>query len=220
MDKLLVIAVLTSAAASCQTTILPATRTMLSMGSHGAAPAKLAQIDPKRLTPDYSSWLFGGISIAWYLVLVLISHNTSTDSYSASIAAVGMAIAVYYGLSGVSCILYFRRWVFTSVKNFVMIGFLPGFGGVVLIYVFCKTVWDARNGSYQGGAYGTVFGIGTVLFIGTLLLVLGIPLMFWCAKKYPTFFSYSTDPPDNAKDPNGDDTLAAPLGTYRKKGRV
>ena len=37
MVKLLVIAVLTSAAASCQTTILPATRTMLSMGSHGCA---------------------------------------------------------------------------------------------------------------------------------------------------------------------------------------
>ena len=40
MVKLLVIAVLTSAAASCQTTILPATRTMLSMGSHGAAPGQ------------------------------------------------------------------------------------------------------------------------------------------------------------------------------------
>ena len=215
MVKLLVIAVLTSAAASCQTTILPATRTMLSMGSHGAAPAKLAQIDPKRLTPDYSSWLFGGVSIAWYLVLVLVSHNTSTDAYSASIAAVGMAIAVYYGLSGVSCILYFRRWIFKSFKNFVMIGFLPGFGGVVLIYVFCKTVFDARNVEY---GYGTLFGVGTVLVIGTLLLVLGIPLMFWCAMKYPKFFSYSTDPPDLVKDPNADDTLAAPLGTYRKKG--
>ena len=215
MVKLLVIAVLTSAAASCQTTILPATRTMLSMGSHGAAPAKLAQIDPKRLTPDYSSWLFGGVSIAWYLVLVLVSHNTSTDAYSASIAAVGMAIAVYYGLSGVSCILYFRRWICKSFKNFVMIGFLPGFGGVVLICVFCKTVIDARNADY---GYGTLFGVGTVLVIGTLLLVLGIPLMFWCATKYPKFFSYSTDPPDLVKDPNGDDTLAAPLGTYRKKG--
>jgi amino acid transporter len=211
MVKLLLIAVLTSAAASCQTTILPATRTMLSMGAHGAAPAKLAQIDPKRLTPDYSSWLFGGISIAWYLVLVLISHNTNTDAYSASIAAVGMAIAVYYGLSGVSCILYFRKWIFRSAKNFLLIGVLPGFGGVVLIYVFCKTVWDARNGAY---GYGTIFGAGTVLVIGTALLVLGIPLMIWSMFKYPKFFSYRADPPDLAKDPHGDDVLAAPLGTY------
>ena len=216
MVKLLLIAVLTSAAASCQTTILPATRTMLSMGSHGAAPEKLAQIDPKRLTPDYSSWLFGGVSIAWYVLLVVISHNTSTDAYTASIAAVGMAIAVYYGLSGVSCILYFRKWVLTSPKNFVMIGLLPGFGGGVLIYVFCKTVWDSRNAAY---GYGTLFGVGTVLVIGTLLLVLGVPLMFWCSIKYPKFFSYRPDPADLVKDPNSHDTLAAPLGTYTRGNR-
>ena len=214
MVKLLVIAILTSAAASCQTTILPATRTMLSMGSHGAAPAKLARIDPKRLTPDYSSWLFGGVSIAWYLLLVVISHNTSTDAYSASIAAVGMAIAVYYGLSGISCIVYFRKHLFKSVKNFVLIGFLPGFGGTILLYVFAKTVWDSRLADY---GYGTLFGVGTVLVIGTLLLVLGVPLMLICAKKYPTFFSFRPDPTELVKDPSGEDTLAAPLGTYRTK---
>jgi len=216
MVKLLIIAILTSAAASCQTTILPATRTMLSMGSHGAAPEKLAQIDPKRLTPDYSSWLFGIGSVVWYLLLVVISHNTSTDAYSASIAAVGMAIAVYYGLSGISCILYFRRFVMKSLKNFVMIGFLPAFGGVILLYVFGKTVWDARNADY---GYGTLFGVGTVLVIGTLLLVLGVPLMLLCAHKYPKFFSYRPDPPDLVKDPNSHDTLAAPLGTYTKSNR-
>ena len=38
-DKLLIIAVLTSASASTQTTILPTTRTVLSMGAKGAIPA-------------------------------------------------------------------------------------------------------------------------------------------------------------------------------------
>ena len=213
MLKLLVIAVLTSAAASCQTTILPATRTMLSMGAHGAAPSVLARIDPRRLTPDVSTWLFGVVSIVWYLLLVIISHNTATDAYSASIAAVGMAIAVYYGLSGISCIWYFRRWLTKSLKNFLLIGVLPGFGGVVLLYVFVKTIWDARNADY---GYGTLLGIGTVLLIGTILLIVGVPLMLWCSKRYPEFFTYRADPPDVVKDPAGADTLAAPLGTYVK----
>lgn len=216
MVKLLVIAVLTSAAASCQTTILPATRTMLSMGSHGAAPPALARIDRKRLTPDFSTWLFGVVSIVWYLLLVIISHNTSTDAYSASIAAVGMAIAVYYGLSGISCIVYYRRHLTTSIKNFVLIGVLPGFGGVVLLYVFATTVWDARNADY---GYGTLLGVGTVLLIGTLLLFLGVPLMQWCARKYPHFFTYAPDPADLVKDPNGSETLAAALGTYTRENR-
>jgi hypothetical protein len=77
-------------------------------------------------------------------------------------------------------------------------------------------VWDSRNADY---GYGTLFGVGTVLVIGTLLLVIGIPLMLWCSRKYPTFFSYAPDPPDTVPDPYGENTLAAPLGTYRKGGR-
>ena len=87
--KLLIIAVLTSASASCQTTILPATRTMLSMGVHKAVPDKLAEVDAKHLTPAFSTWVFGFVSVLWYLLLVIISHNTSTDLYSSSIGAVG-----------------------------------------------------------------------------------------------------------------------------------
>jgi amino acid transporter len=214
--KLLLIAVLTSAAASCQTTILPATRTMLSMGAHGAAGEKLARIDRKRLTPDFSTYVFGIGSILWYLLLVVVSHNTSTDVYSASIAAVGMAISVYYGLSGLSCIWYFRRHLFTSAKHLLLMGVLPGFGGVVLIFVFGKTVWDARNEAY---GYGTLLGVGTVLLIGTILLVVGVPLMLWCSYRYPKFFTYRADPADLVKDPYAEDTAAAPLGTYTKEAR-
>jgi amino acid transporter len=213
MVKLLIIAILTSAAASCQTTILPATRTMLSMGSHGAVPKRFAHIDRARLTPDFSTFLFGAVAIIWYVGLVVVSHNTSTDAYSASIAAVGMAIAVYYGLSGVSCIIYYRRYLLKSVKNFFLIGVLPGFGGIVLLYVFAKTVWDARSANY---GYGTLFGVGTVLVIGTILLAFGVPLMLWCSRKFPQFFSFRPDPAHLVKDPYADDTLAAPLGTYTK----
>jgi amino acid transporter len=207
--KLLLIAVLTSASASCQTTILPATRTMLSMGAHGAAPEALAHIDTKRLTPDYSSWIFGIGSIAWYLLLIVVSHNTSTDLYTSSIGAVGLAIAVYYGLSGISCVLYFRRWIMTSVKNFVLIGVLPLTGGVILLYVFVKTVSDNIG---SGGDH-------VLLITGTGLLALGIPVMLWCSVKYPKFFAYRADPVNLVKDPNSDDTLAAPLGTYTKSNR-
>ena len=44
--KLLIIAVLSSAAASCQTTILPAARTALSMALHRAFPPKFGEVEP------------------------------------------------------------------------------------------------------------------------------------------------------------------------------
>jgi amino acid transporter len=199
--KLLVIAVLTSAAASCQTTILPATRTMLSMGSHGAAPDKLARIDSRHLTPDFSTWVFGVFSIVWYVALVVISHNTSVDAYSSSIAAVGLAISVYYGLSGFSAVWYYRKHLFNTPKNALLMFFLPTLGAVMLTWVFVKTIMDAAN---------------DVRFFGTGLLVLGIPLMLWCRAKYPAFFRIKPDPADKVNDPYGDGGPAAPLGTYRK----
>jgi ABC-type phosphate transport system permease subunit len=124
-----------------------------------------------------------------------------------------MAIAVYYGLSGISCVWYYRRYLFKSAKNFLLIGVLPTFGGVVLLYVFVKTVWDARSEAY---GYGLLFGVGTVLVIGTVLLVVGVPLMLWCSVRYPQFFTYRHDPIDTVPDPYSENTLAAPLGTYRK----
>jgi amino acid transporter len=201
MVKLLVIAVLTSAAASCQTTILPATRTMLSMGSHGAAPDGLAHIDSKHLTPDYSTWVFGIGSILWYVALVVISHNSNVDAYSSSIAAVGLAISVYYGLSGFSSVWYYRKHLFNTPKNALLMFFLPMLGSVMLTWVFVKTLVDAEN---------------EVRFFGTGLLVLGIPLMLWCRAKYPAFFRIKPDPAELVNDPYGDGGPAAPLGTYRK----
>ena len=59
LDKLLIIAVLTSASASTQTTILPGTRAALSMAAHGAAPKRFASIHPGHLTPGFATIVFG-----------------------------------------------------------------------------------------------------------------------------------------------------------------
>ena len=55
LDKILIIAVLTSAAASTQTTILPTARTTLSMAAYQAIPASFAEIHPRYLTPTLST---------------------------------------------------------------------------------------------------------------------------------------------------------------------
>src|SRR5262249_54941867 len=67
LDKLLIIAVLTSAAASTQTTILPAARTSLSMARAKAMPKKFGDIHPQYLTPHISTIWMGALSIAWYV---------------------------------------------------------------------------------------------------------------------------------------------------------
>ena len=129
--KLLIIAVLTSSAASCQTTILPAARTSLSMAMHRAFPPKLGEVDPRHLTPALRPPGCSGSSRAcWFTGLVILSRATGGDVLTWSVIGVGLMIAYYYGQTGIACVIYFRRYLFKSVKNFFFVGLLPLIGGL------------------------------------------------------------------------------------------
>ena len=79
--KLLVFMVLTSAAASTQTTILPTARTSLSMAAYRAIPGAFAKIHPRYLTPSVSTLTMGGVSIVLYVVFNFVAAgNIIADS--------------------------------------------------------------------------------------------------------------------------------------------
>ncbi len=208
MEGLLIISILSSAAASCQTTILPASRSMLSMGSHGALPSKFGSINLRRFTPAYSTIYFGVVSIIWYLVGVAVEDLTDgrVQMYGASIAAVGLSIAFYHGLTGLTCVLYFGKHGFNSMKNFVSVFLFPLLGFIAFAGIFFKTIWDeATMGSsaLDADSYGKVGGISTLLIVGLSLLILGIPIMYYCKMKSPTFYNRKRDPRDQRPAPDG-----------------
>ena len=101
----LIFMVLTSAAASTQTTILPTARTSLSMAAYKAIPKAFAKIHPRFLTPSFSTLAMGGVSIALYLGLNFVAKG---NIISDSVTALGWMIAFYYGLTGFSCAWYYR----------------------------------------------------------------------------------------------------------------
>jgi amino acid transporter len=182
-DKLLIIAVLTSAAASTQTTILPTARTSLSMARSGAAPRAFARIHPRFQTPDFSTIFMGVASVVWYVGLTIVS----TDILGDSIAALGLMIAFYYGLTGIACAVYYRRQLTTSVKTFLLVGVGPVVGGVILLYLFveeCVTLSHPAN-SESGNSW---FGVGPPLIIGLGSLVLGAVLMLFWQSRHGEFF--------------------------------
>ena len=122
LDKLVVLAIVTSAIASTQTTILPASRTSLSMARQGAFPEALGRIHPRFLTPHVGTILIGGIAAVWYGVLNNVSQNFLFDS----LTALSLMIAFYYALTGFACAIFYRHELTKSVKNFFFIGVGPG----------------------------------------------------------------------------------------------
>jgi amino acid transporter len=64
-DQLIVLAVLTSPLASTQTTILPASRTVLLMARAGAMPDALGRVHQRFLTPHVSTIVIGILATVW-----------------------------------------------------------------------------------------------------------------------------------------------------------
>jgi amino acid transporter len=191
LNKLLIIAVLTSASASTQTTILPTARTSLSMARMKALPSIFGRIHPRYLSPDFSTLMMGALSIVWYVGLTLISDNV----LFASIAALGLMIAFYYGITGFACAIYYRRELLKSAKNFFFIGVCPVVGGLILAALFVKSVHDLAN---DHESFGTAFGWGLAAVIGVGALVLGVVLMIAWNLKEPEFFRRKPEVADPA----------------------
>jgi amino acid transporter len=188
LDKILIIAVLTSAAASTQTTILPTARTTLSMARSSAMPKSLGKVHPRFLTPHVSTVAMGVASIIWYVGLTLVSEDILFDS----LAALGLMISFYIGLTGFACAIYYRREILRSVKNFFFVGLGPLIGGVILFYLLIKNgieLADPAN-SESGNSW---LGVGPPLLIAVFFLVLGVILMAVQWRAMPEFFRRRTE---------------------------
>src|SRR6516164_11277224 len=91
---LLLIMVLSSAAASTQTTILPTARTTLSMAAYKAMPKSFAKVHPRFMTPTVSTIVMGAVSIALYAGLNYTSNGIGV--IGDAVIAIGLYIAFYY----------------------------------------------------------------------------------------------------------------------------
>ncbi|MFT4127915.1 MAG: APC family permease [Gordonia sp. (in: high G+C Gram-positive bacteria)] len=185
---LLFAAILVSSLASLQTTFLPVARTMLAMGSYGAFPKKFAEISPRFLSPAFGALVAGIVTAVFYTVVTLASERTLIDT----IAALGIMICWYYGITAFACVWYFRGQLFTSVHNVFYKFLFPLLGGSALIAVFVISVRESMDPENGSGA--SVFGIGLVFYIGFGLLVVGAVVMLFLRARQPDFFTGKTLP--------------------------
>ncbi|HEV3094327.1 MAG TPA: APC family permease [Solirubrobacteraceae bacterium] len=182
-DKLLIIAVLTSASASTQTTILPTARTTLSMAYWKSIPKAFGNIHKRYLTPSFSTLLMGGVSIVWTVVILNLSESALSDS----ITAIGFPICFYYGFTGIACAVYYRRELKNSARDFVLLGLAPLIGGLMLFGV----------GIYAAIYYGEkahveskpILGITLPIWMGIGGLLIGVILMLVSRPFFREFFS-------------------------------
>ena len=170
---LIVVAVLASVLSSTQTTILPTARGTLSMGVHGALPAKFGAVHPRNQTPGFSTQVMGAAAVGYYVLMSLLSENLLADS----ISSISLFIAFYYALTGFACVWYFRATLRSSARNLWFRGILPLLGALLLtaaFFVSAVQMWDPAYGDTQ------IFGVGGAFVSGVVLLALGVVLAAVC----------------------------------------
>jgi amino acid transporter len=188
LTHLLLLMVLSSAAASTQTTILPTARTTLSMAVYKAIPSDFARIHKKFLTPTWSTVAMGGISIVLYVIMNFISAGTVISD---SVTALGVLIAFYYGLTGLTCFWFYRRSLSHSTRNLFVQGILPLLGWAIMWAIGGYSLvqdWNPANGYTSWDVPGVHWHIGGTFLLAAGSLVLGFVLMFIYRAIAPAFF--------------------------------
>lgn len=204
-DWVVLLAVLVSAVASTQTTILPAARGTLAMGVYRAILTRFADTHPRYLTPTYSTVFIGGVATVIYVALSLMGDNV----YGDVLLAIGLMIAFYYGITAYACVWYFRKDIARGGKDLWVKGILPLLGALILTFAFFKSAIDMLSADYGYLGAWTVPGlgweIGSVFLFGMGTILLGLPIMFILSRReeQKPFFNGETlhvDTPVKAPD--------------------
>ena len=117
------------------------------------------------------------------MILTIVSENILADS----ITATGLMITFYLGITGVACVIYFRKALFNDRADVPARRARPGArrdpDGLDLRQVGDRPV---RPGQLVSGE--SLLGMGPPLTIALLGLLLGVVLMVLQWRNNPTFF--------------------------------
>lgn len=183
---LMSLAVLSSSAASLQSTFMSPSRSLLAMAHYGALPAPFSRINKKFSTPGFATIAAGVMSAGFYAVMHVVSENVLNDT----ILALGLMICFYYGLTALACTWYFRHSLFSSARHFLLRLVCPVVGGVGLFVVFVQTAIDSLAPEFGSGS--EIFGVGLVFILGIGILALGAVVMLVMSRTHPGFFRGDT----------------------------
>ncbi len=173
--KLIVVAVLLSTVATLETQLIQVTRTMFSMGRDGTLAPSFGKVHKKYKTPVFATITITFVGIGLFVGSQFIGSlgTIMTDA----IAAIGVQISIYYSLAGYSVVVLFRKMIFKSFKNFILMGLWPLIGALFMTTMFIKVIPTLDNVT-------KIVGFGTI--------ALGLIPMLWYWSRGHIYFKMPT----------------------------
>ncbi|MFF3084176.1 APC family permease [Streptomyces nojiriensis] len=154
---LLVLAVPLSMIATLETTLLQATRTLFAMGRDRTLPSFLGRIHHRSQTPVAATL---AVALAAVAALALIALTGSGVAILGdALMGIGLLIAFYYALAGISVTVAFRSVLLASPANLVLLGLWPLAGAAFNIWVLAASIPTLTGAALAIGLGGLALGL-------------------------------------------------------------
>ncbi|WP_416968905.1 APC family permease [Streptomyces sp. 4F14] len=160
--KLLVVAVMLSTIATLETTLIQVTRSLFAMGRDRTMPAAFGLIHRRWNTP----WVAVAVVGAVALTLLVASNALGSvgEILSDAISAMGLQIALYYGLTGLAAVVAYRRLLLTSPVTFLLGGVWPLCGALFMFWIFVESLGSLSTPAITIGLGGLALGLVPLLW--------------------------------------------------------
>jgi amino acid transporter len=142
--KMMALSIALSVIATTGTGIVLSSRIAYGMASYRALPGFLSNVSRRFSTPVAASLIVGVLLIALTWVYLLASASIQS-AFGDVIDVTGLLFAIFYILTALATIVYYRRRVFGGVRDFFVLGFLPLGAAAFLGWMFTKSVQQADS---------------------------------------------------------------------------
>jgi len=170
--KVMALAIALSVTGATGTGIVIVARLVYGMSGRGVLPRSLADVSPRFRTPVLASVIAGVAIIA--AIAVDLLYAGSDNIFSDVVGVSGLLFSIFYVMTGLAMMVYYRSRIFASVIDFFTIGLLPAASIILLGWVFAKTITQVPPGE----VYTIYSVIGTGIVVMILMRVLGRPAFF------------------------------------------
>ncbi|GAA2741775.1 hypothetical protein GCM10010440_14340 [Kitasatospora cinereorecta] len=187
------VALLFSAAASLQASVIPTARGMYAMGRDRTLGPIWTRLHPRHATPAVGTLLV--TAIAGVLALLSVAIPTVSDLILAAVDAIGIVVALYYALTAFAAAVSFRHLLRTAPLEGLRAVVAPVLGALVLLTVGGYLAWTFYDSAdhFELSADNGWFD----LLVPALMIGSGLPAAAWArwVRKSPYFLPERGDAP-------------------------
>jgi len=139
--KVMALSLALSVIATTGTGIVVGARIVYGMASYRALPEFLSNVPRRFQTPAAASLVFGLVVVA--LAWVYLIATSVQNAFTYVVDLTGLLFAIFYVLTGLAAVVYYRRRVFSNVRDGLVLGVLTLASAGFLIWMVEKSLSTA-----------------------------------------------------------------------------